>query len=62
MISDGDILKIKSTTNMYDLAEHLGFMVNRKGYILCPFHDDRGQVCRCLKDILKKMGFIAEVA
>ncbi len=57
MISDGDILKIKSTTNMYDLIEHLGFVINQKGYILCPFHDDKRPSMQVFKGYTKKDGF-----
>lgn len=57
MISDDDILKIKGTINMYDLAEHLGFKVSRKGYVLCPFHDDKRPSMQVFKGYTNKDGF-----
>lgn len=41
MLHDEDIELVKSSVSMAQLVEYYGFKISRKGYICCPFHNEK---------------------
>lgn len=41
MLLNDDIERVKSQVSMRDIANHYGIKINRKGYISCPFHNEK---------------------
>lgn len=57
MIRDEDVEAVKSAVNMVQLAQAYGFRVNRKGFMLCPFHGDKNPSMKVYSGYLTHDGF-----
>lgn len=57
MMRDEDIERVKSMVNMVQLAEAYGFNVNRTGYTLCPFHNDKHPSMQVFRGYLTEDGY-----
>lgn len=57
MLLDEDIDLVKSQVSMMDIANHYGMRVNRKGYALCPFHNDKNPSMQVFSGYTKNDGF-----
>lgn len=57
MLLDEDVERVKSSVNMVQLAECYGFKINRQGYIICPFHNDKHPSMQVFSGYTSKDGF-----
>lgn len=57
MLLDEDIDLVKSQVSMMDIANYYGMRVNRKGYVLCPFHNDKHPSMQVFPGHIKKDGY-----
>lgn len=57
MLRDGDIDLVKESVNMTMIANYYGLRVNRVGYALCPFHDDKHPSMQVFSGFTSKDGF-----
>jgi DNA primase len=52
-----DTLLVKSKVSMVDIAKHYGLKVNKRGFTICPFHNDKHASMKIFKGYTKKDGF-----
>lgn len=52
-----DTLLVKSKVSMVDIANYYGLKVNRRGFTICPFHNDKHASMKIFKGYTKKDGF-----
>lgn len=57
MLRQEDIDSVKSSVNMPMVAAHYGIQVSKKGFALCPFHQDRRPSMRIYSGYLNNDGF-----
>lgn len=57
MLLDEDIELVKSQVSMRDIANYYGMRVNRKGFVLCPFHDDKHPSMQVFPGYTRKDGY-----
>lgn len=57
MLLDEDIELVKSQISMRDIAGYYGMRVNRKGYALCPFHNDKHPSMQVFSGYTSKDGY-----
>lgn len=57
MLLDEDINLVKSQVSMMDIANYYGMRVNRKGFTLCPFHNDKHPSMQVFSGYTKNDGF-----
>lgn len=57
MLRNEDIELVKESVNMVMLAKYYGLSVNRSGYALCPFHDDKHPSMQVFSGYTSKDGF-----
>ena len=57
MLLDEDIELVKSQVSMVDIAEYYGMRVNRKGFALCPFHNDKHPSMQVFSGYMKNDGY-----
>ncbi len=57
MLLNEDIERVKSQISMRDIANYYGMRVNRKGFALCPFHNDKHPSMQIFSGYTKKDGF-----
>lgn len=52
-----DTLLVKSKVSMVDIAKHYELKVNRRGFTICPFHNDKHASMKVFQGYTKKDGF-----
>lgn len=52
-----DTLLVKSKVSMIDVAKHYGLKVNKRGFTICPFHNDKHASMKVFQGYTKKDGF-----
>lgn len=52
-----DTLLVKSKVSMVDVAKHYGLKVNKRGFTICPFHNDKHASMKIFQGYTKKDGF-----
>lgn len=57
MILNEDIELVKSQVSMVDIANYYGMRVNRKGFTICPFHNDKHPSMQVFSGYTSKDGF-----
>lgn len=57
MLWDEEIEFVKSQVSMRDIANYYGMRVNRKGYALCPFHNDKNPSMQVFQGYTSKDGY-----
>ena len=57
MLLSEDIDLVKSQVSMIDIANHYGMRVNRKGFTLCPFHNDKHPSMQVFPGYIKNDGY-----
>lgn len=57
MLLNEDIELVKSEVSMRDIANLYGMRVNRKGFTLCPFHNDKHPSMQVFSGYTKKDGY-----
>ena len=57
MLLDDDIELVKSQVSMVDIAGYYGMRVNRKGFTLCPFHNDKHPSMQVFSGYMKNDGY-----
>ena len=57
MLLNEDIELVKSQVSMRDIANHYGMRVNRKGFTLCPFHNDKHPSMQVFPGYIKNDGY-----
>lgn len=61
MLKDSDVDLVKSSVNMVQLARAYGFKVNRNGFMLCPFHQDKHPSMQAFGGYTTNDGFFCHV-
>ena len=57
MLLNEDIDLVKSQVSMVDIAGYYGMRVNRKGFTLCPFHNDKHPSMQVFSGYMKNDGY-----
>ena len=57
MLLNEDIDLVKSQVSMVDIAGYYGMRVNRKGFALCPFHNDKHPSMQVFSGYMKNDGY-----
>ena len=57
MLLNEDIDLVKSQVSMVDIAGYYGMRVNRKGFTLCPFHNDKRPSMQVFSGYMKNDGY-----